>query len=266
MNTITLWLNTALSFLTVNILPAVILLVVGILVIRAITKIVSSALAKTKLDQSLCKLVLAVMQPVLYVLLGLMAVEKLGIDVTGVVALASVLTLAVSLTLQTFLGNIFGGFTLLYTKPFAPGHYVEIAGREGSVQEVGLAYTKLATPDNKIISIPNASVVAAEIVNYTVSGKRRVDFTVSCGWKVEAPLVIDALLEAAQVDAVLAEPAPVAALKGYADGLAQYGLMVWVKTEDYWDVTFAINENIQTQFREREIPMSVPQIAVHTEK
>lgn len=266
MSTISTWLSKIFSFLTANILPAVILLAVGILVIQVLTKLISSALNKSKMDKGLTKLALAVIKPVLYLLLGLMTADKLGIDVTGIVALASVLTLAVSLSLQNALGNIFGGFTLLYTKPFAPGHYVEIAGREGTVQEVGLAYTKLATPDNKVISIPNASVVAAEIVNYTVSGTRRVDIAVSCGWKADPQTVTDALLEAAKIDAVLADPAPTAVLKAYENGLVQYCLMVWVKSDDYFPATFAINQNIQTRFQEKSIQMSVPQIAVHTDK
>ncbi len=259
-----IWLNTALAFLSANLLPTVILLVVGILVIRVVMKLVSSALGKTKLENSLTRLMLAILKPVLYLLLGLMAADKLGIDVTGIVALASVLTLAVSLTLQTALGNVFGGLTLLYTKPFTSGHYVEIAGREGTVQEVGLAYTTLATPDNKIISIPNASVTAAEIVNYTVSGKRRVDITISCGWAVDADAVKQALLEAAKVDSVHTDPAPVVGLKGYENGLAQYGLMMWCDTADYFGVLFAVNQNIQTIFRDKDIPMAIPQVAMKT--
>lgn len=266
MNTLSIWLSTALGFVSASILPALIILVIGILAIRVLTKIVSSALTKTKLDSSLTKLLVGVLQPVLYVLLGLMIAAKLGIDVTSIVALASVLTLAVSLTLQTALGNIFGGFTLLYTKPFAPGHYVEIAGREGTVQEVGLAYTKLATVDNKIISIPNSSVTAAEIVNYSVSGKRRLDITVRCGWKVDAQTVIDTLLESAKLESILQDPAPVAALKSYESGQAVYGLMVWVNTADYWDANFTINQNIQNLFREKDIPMAVPQMTVFTGK
>lgn len=259
------WLDTALGFLQAHILPAVILLAAGILAIRILTKIVSSAMEKTKLDKSLYRLVPAILKPVLYLLLGLAVAAKLGIDVTGVVALASVLTLAVSLTLQTALGNVFGGLTLLYTKPFAPGHYVQIAAREGTVLEVGLAYTKLATVDNKIISIPNASVAAAEIVNYTVSGQRRVDISVRCGWDTPADTVLEALYEAARMDMVLDDPAPTAALTGYEDGLAQYALMVWVKTEDYFPATYTLNRNIQTLFTEKNIAVAAPRIQLQSD-
>ncbi len=265
-DTIGIWLSSLLSFFSGRVLPTVIILVAGILAIRVAMKLAQSALEKTKLDKSLAKLALAVLQPVLYLLLGLMAADKLGIDVTGVVALASVLTLAVSLSLQSALGNVFGGFSLIYTKPFAPGDYVEIAGREGTVLETGIAYTKLATPDNKIISLPNSSVVATEIVNYTISGKRRVDVVVRCGWNVPAQQVMDALLEAAKLDAVFIDPAPAVALTTYADGQAEYKLMVWCATGDYFPVCFAINKNVQDIFTRQNIPMANPRMTVISEK
>lgn len=260
------WLNRLLNFSSDRLLPTVIIVAVGILAIRMAVKLAKTALKKTKLDKSLVNLTLAVMQPVLYLLLALMAADKLGIDVTGVVALASVLTLAVSLSLQSALGNIFGGFTLICTKPFAPGDYVEIAGREGTVLETGIAYTKLATPDNKVISLPNSSVVATEIVNYTISGKRRVDVVVRCGWNVPAQQVMDAMLEAAQLDAVFTDPAPAVALTTYADGQAEYKLMVWCATGDYFPVCFAINKNVQDVFTQRNIPMATPRMTVISEK
>ena len=85
----------------------------------------------------------------LYVLLALMVAAKLGIDVSGIIALASVLTLAVSLAVENALANVFGGFTLLYNQPFHSGDFVEIAGQSGTVQEINMSYTTLLTPDNK---------------------------------------------------------------------------------------------------------------------
>ena len=119
-------LNIFVDFSVTKALPAIILIVVGILAVKVILKVLQAALAKTKLEGQLSKLVLGILKPVLYLLLGLIVAARLGIDVTSIVALASVLTLAVSLTLQNALANIFGGFTLLYTKPFTAEDYVEI--------------------------------------------------------------------------------------------------------------------------------------------
>jgi small conductance mechanosensitive channel len=202
----------------------------------------------------------------LYLLLGLVVAAKLGIDVTGIVALASVLTLAISLSLQNALANLIGGFTIMSTDPFESGHFVEIAGQSGTVKEIGLTYTKLATTDNKIISIPNSSVITAEIVNYTVSGTRRVDVKVQAVYAESSQKVIDALLQAGTVDKVLLEPAPVAVIDSYGDNGINYALRVWTKTEDYWDVYYVITQNVKNIFDAQGIRIGYPHMHVTMDK
>ncbi len=249
-----------------TVLPVLFILVVGILAIRIIMKIVDAALSRTKLDPVAHKLIKSLLQTVLYVLLGLMVASRLGIDVTGVVALASVLTLAISLSVQSALTNVISGFTLLYTKPFVAGDYVEIAGQSGTVQTINLTYTKLTTPDNKIVSIPNSAVTSAEIVNYTTMGTRRVDTTVGVSYDCPVDDVLEALCTAAQIDTVFADPAPFAALKSYGDSTINYVLQVWCKGEDYWTTTFEINKNIKAVFEAKNICMTYPHINVHLDK
>ena len=260
MSTFLLWLK---SVTLASLLPAVIVVVIGILAIRLLMKILKATFSKTHLDPAFSKLLLGVIKPVLYVILGLIVATSLGIDVTSIVALASVLTLAVSLSLQNALANIFGGFTLLYTKPFTTDDFVEIAGQSGTVKEVGLAYTRLATADNKLISIPNSAVVAAEIVNYTVTGTRRVDIDVTASYDANPELVIAALLEAAQVSKVLSDPAPFACVAAYGDSSIAYSLRVWTASEDYWDVKFAISGSLYNLFKEKGIEMTYPHLNVH---
>ncbi len=251
------------AFAAARLLPAVILIVIGILAINILQSILKAALSKTKLDPQLTKLLLGVVAPVLYVILGLIAADKLGIDVTSIVALASVLTLAISLSLQSALGNIFGGFTLLYTKPFTAGDFVEIAGQSGTVKEVGLAYTRLTTVDNKLISIPNSAVVAAEIVNYTVTGTRRLDITVTAAYSAKPEDVIAALLAAAEIPQVLADPAPHAGVTDYGESSVAYVLQVWTASADYWPAKFAILNSLKSIFAQRGVEMSYPHVNVH---
>lgn len=249
-----------------QIFPALIIAVVGILVIRIIMVIVKKALEKSRQEKAAHSLIKSLTRVVLWILLALIVASALGVDVTGVVALASVLTLAVSLALQNALANVIGGFTLLYTHPFSSGDFVEIAGQSGTVEEIGLAYTKLATPDNKMISIPNSSVVAAQIVNYTVTGTRRVDVTVSASYEVPTQKVIDALLQAGTLDKVLLDPAPFAAVNRYGESAIEYVVRVWTKTEDYWDVNFAVQQNIKNVFDAQGIAMTYPHLNVHLDK
>lgn len=254
------------SYALTNLLPAIIFAVLGILAIQLVNKIVGAALEKSKMKKAAHTLIKSVLQVVLYLLLGLIVASRLGIDVTGVIALASVLTLAVSLALQNALANIIGGFTLLYTDPFNTGDFVEIAGQSGTVKEVGLTYTRLATADNKEVSIPNSAVIAAQIVNFTVAGTRRVDITVSASYNAPVEKVLACLEEAAAVPQALYEPIPFAAVKEYADSSIVYVLQVWCKSEDYWATFFGVNKRVKEVFDAKGIEMTYPHLNVHVDK
>ena len=261
-------ITSALGALTVgSILPTVALLAVGLVVIRLLLKLVDKSLSRTRLEKAAVSLIRSLLRVVLYVLLGLMAASRLGIDVTGVVALASVASLALSLALQDALANVIGGFNLLSNHPFRSGDYVEIAGQGGTVQTIDIMYTRLTTPDNKTISIPNAAVVASNIVNYSSSGTRRIDILIrtDCGTPIEP--VKAALLRSAQLDAVLTEPAaPLAALRSYIDGTMEFVLQVWVPSAVYWPTLFAVNENIQWEFDAAGIKVTCPHLNVHLDR
>ena len=220
------WIYSIGFYLLHTVLPAAVIFAVGVLVIRMGLKLVTKILEKSKLEPIAYKLILKVLQVVAYILLALIVASKLGIDVSGIVALASVLTLAVSLSVQDLLTNLISGFTLLYTRPFTAGDFVEIAGQSGTVVEIGLTYTKLTTPDNKIVSIPNGAVTSAQIVNYTVTGTRRVEISVTASYDSPADQVIAALKEAAKVPTALEDPAPFAAVKNYGESSIEYALHV----------------------------------------
>ena len=258
--------TTGVSVLAV-VLKAVIIAVIGLFIIRAINKLLDKVLEKSKLEKAAHSLLKGLVKTVMSILLALIVASSLGVDVTGIVALASVLTLAVSLALQNMLANVIGGFTLLYTHPFASGDFVEIAGQSGSVEEVGIAYTKLMTPDNKLISIPNSAVVAAQITNYTASGCRRVDIDVSASYDAPTQLVIDTLVGTASASFVLTEPEqPYAVLVSYGESVINYTLRFWVKTDDYWAALFAVNQKIKEEFDAAGVKMSFPHLNVHIEK
>ena len=247
-------------------LPMLFLTILGILAVRIVMKIVRKMLEKSKLEKAAHTLLLTACQIVLYVLLALMVASGLGIDVTSLVAMASVLTLAVSLAVQNLLANVFGGFTLLYTKPFASEDYVEIAGQSGTVKEIGLSYTKLATPDNKIVSIPNSAVVAAEIVNYTVTGTRRLDVNLEVSHSVAPETVLEIMEKAAQQPQVRQDPKPVIAMKEYGQQSITYGMMLWCNTADYWDLKFAINRELSRLAQEAGITFYDPHLHIHMDK
>ena len=257
---ISLWLSAAGTFIMASLLPAAVIFVVGVLLIRAGLKLVTAILTKSKLDPVAHGLILKAIRVVLYILLGLIVASKMGIDVSGIV------TLAVSLSVQDLLTNLVSGFTLLYTKPFVADDFVEIAGQSGTVKEIGLTYTKLQTPDNKIVSIPNGAVTSAQIVNYTVTGTRRVDINVAVSYDMEPAAVIAALQTAGKVPTALEDPAPFGAVTSYDASTVVYMLQVWCKAEDYWTTLFNANKNIKTVFAAEGVKFSYPHVVVHNDK
>jgi small conductance mechanosensitive channel len=261
------WLDTIAAYpLISKIGTALMILAAGVLIHRILASVLSKWLEKTRMEKAAYSLVLSLAKVAVYLLVGLSAASALGIDVTGIVALASVLTLALSLALQNMVSNVIGGFTILYTAPFHSGDYVEIAGQGGTVTEINMTYTMLATPDNKVISIPNSAVVAAQIVNYSTMPTRRVEVNVTVSAAASADQVIGALLEAGDVEKILSDPAPFAAVKEYRGGAISYTLRLWVSNADYWDVYFLVNKRVKETLERHGIEMNYPHINVHTDK
>ncbi len=246
-----------------RLLPAFVIFVIGSLIVRILTKLLRKGLDRTKLDKSAISLLCSVVRIALLILISLVAVSFLGIDVTGIVALASVLTLAISLSVQDALTNLIGGFTLINTKPFAIEDYVEIGGQAGTVKKIGLTYTQLLTPDGKTVSMPNSTVVAAQIINYTVNGTRRVDVTVQAGYDNDPELVLQALVRAADLPDVLSDPEPYCAIDSYGDSAVSYALRVWTDAGNYVTTLHAINRNIHAVFKEMGVTMTYPHLNVH---
>ncbi|MBP3684269.1 MAG: mechanosensitive ion channel [Oscillospiraceae bacterium] len=249
-----------------NILAAVLILVIGIFAIRIVMRLIRMTLEKSRLEKAAHSLITSLTKAAMYILLGLITASTLGIDVTSIVALASVLTLALSLALQNMVSNIIGGFTILYTHPFHSGDYVEIAGQGGTVTEINMTYTMLSTPDNKLISIPNSAVVAAQIVNYSAAETRRVEVTASASYDAPVQKVLAALIQAGTVDKVLTDPAPAAVVTAYGDSAISYSLRLWVKNADYWDVYFEVNRRVKEVFDDQGITMTYPHLNVHLDR
>lgn len=266
-DTIITWAASQGLSLATLVLKAVIIAVLGLLVIRIVNKILTGLLERSKLEKAAHTLLLTLAKTVMYILLGLILASSIGIDVTGIVALASVVSLAVSLALQDMLGNLVGGFTILYTHPFSSGDYVEVAGQAGSVKEIGMTYTKLQTPDNKMVSIPNSAVVSSQIVNYSVTGTRRVSIEIFASYDTPVQQVLDTLVACADEPQILSEPeAPYAVLTGYGQSVINYQLRYWVNSADYWTTTFAINQKIKDRFDQAGVKISYPHLNVHLDK
>ena len=234
-------------------LPALLILAVSLVLIRVLTALFDKAIRRSKIDPTIHPLLRTVLRTLLTVLAMLMAAGTLGIDVSVLVAVLSVLSLAVSL----------GGLVILTAHPFRVGDYVDLGGTAGTVQRIGLTYTDLRTPNNQDVHVPNSQVSAATVTNYTAAGTRRMELFVSASYGDDPARVKAALLRAAEVPGVLADPAPEARLNAYQDSAIQYVLRAWTPVADYWDVCYAVLERIRAAFAEAGVTMPFPQLDVH---
>ena len=259
-------LNYAVGNFTVGkILAAIIAFVICYLGVKIILHLVDHILQKTPLDQHLCRIIRTTLKVLLYFVTAMIVIDALGVSVTSLLAAFSVVGLTASLAVQDSLSNLAGGVTLLVTKPFKIGDFVQIDDISGTVQVIGLVHTRIATPDNKLIFVPNSKIVATKVTNFTTQEYRRVDLEISASYDAPIVVVREALLHAVQaVGLFLDEPAePFAAVLSYDDSSIRYVVRAWVKTEDYWNARFALLEQIKTDFDERQIEMTYAHLNVH---
>lgn len=246
-----------------KLLPPLALLLVGFVVIKLLLRLFDRALDRSHLERAAYGMLRSSMRFLLYFILLLVVAGQLGVDVSSLIAILSVISLALSLAVQGALTNIVGGLTLLATHPFKSGDYVEVGDTSGTVQEVGLTYTKLTTPDNKTVCIPNSVAASAQITNFSTTGTRRVDITVSASYDCPVESVKTALLRAANVPNALFTPAPFAGVKEYGDSAITYVLQLWTAASDYWPTFYAVNEAISAEFARDGIEMTYPHLNVH---
>ena len=234
-----------------KIVLAIIVFIVGKFVINKLMKAFNKAKFVANMDATASKFILSAIRVVLYVVLIVSIIGILGVPMASVVAVIASCGLAVGMALQGALGNLAGGIMLLIFRPFNVGDYVSAAGGEGTVQEISMFYTVLLTVDNKKITIPNGSLMNANVENFSSEDNRRVDLTFNLGGGNDISKVQEVMLGVMNAnDKVLQEPAPFAApLSGIPGGL-QYTVRAWCKSADYWDVYFALQKDIATAIGE----------------
>lgn len=239
-------------------------LVICLIVVKIVMTVLRKVLSRTRLESNIAGYVLATVRILLLIITALIVADRLGIPVTSVVALLSVLSLAITLAVQTVLSNVAGGLVILATKPFVTGDYISAAGSDGTVREVTLTHTALDTTGGLRVLIPNGTLSGEKVINYTKLGRRRVELTVSASYDDSAQNVRQALLEAVRrTDRVLSDPAPAVMVDSYGESSIQYQVHCWCRSGDYLTVRFALNEQIRTCFDEAGVTMTYNHLNVH---
>ncbi len=259
------WLITNGASFLVDIVVFLIIIVAGRFAIRAICNVVRAMLKRSKrVHEALENFAVNVLNKVLWLVLLMIALPRLGVDIAPLIAGLGVTGFIVGFAFQETLGNLAAGLMITINAPFKKGDYVEAAGHAGFIDEINMMATAMITIDNKRIVIPNSKVWGTPIVNYTALDKRRVDLVVGISYSTDiekAREVIGRVLEAN--DLVLDDPAPDIEVVEMADSSVNLAVRPWCRTEHYWDVFFSVNREIKKAFDEHEIEIPFPQLDVH---
>lgn len=245
-------------------ISSLVLLAVCLAAVRGTTALVKRLLGRTSMDPRGQRLTVRGVRTLLYIVAALIVLGSLGIDVTSLIALVSVFSLAVSLAVQDTLSNVAGGMVLLLSKPFALGDYIDTGGDEGEVAEITMTHTKLDTFSGQRVMLPNSKLVAGKIVNYSVRGVRRADLTVCASYDDSPEKVRAACLKAvSRRGDILPDPVPQVVLTAYGESAIEYHVRFWTKTEHFWDANNAVLEDLRRTFAEEGVTMTYNHLNVH---
>ncbi len=250
-----------------NILAAIVIFMVGKFIAGSVRKLMRRVMLKREVDSTLIGFISSIAYAGIIAFVVIAALSKLGIQTASFVALLGAAGLAVGLALQGSLSDFASGVLMIIFKPFKGGDYVIAAGAEGSIEEIGIFVTTIKTIDNKKIIVPNAKIMSDSITNYSAEATRRVEIVVGVGYEDDVDKVKSVLLELLKKDArTLKDPPPFVGLLEMAESSVNFTARAWVKTEDYWDVFFDLNENIKKTLDAENITIPYPQLDVHMDR
>ena len=252
-----------------NMIVAIIIFIVGKIVIKIVLKILNKFFERAKVEISVQKFLNSLTKAVLYVVLVMIICGQIGIETSSLIAVIGSAGLALGLALQGSLSNFAGGVLILVLKPFKVGDYIVdgSSGKEGTVRRIDLFYTYLNTADNKKLIIPNGSLANTHIINSSSNDTRRVDFEIGISYSADIDIAKRVITETAKAEEkILKNEEVFVFIKELAASQVPVGVRVWVRTEDYWTVYFALNEAFKKALDRENIEIPFNQLSVHIEE
>ena len=252
-----------------KIVIALVILVVSFRVVTIVTRKIEKKLinGKPHLDKTLVSTLFYVLRIVVKSLIVVCLIGYLGIDTSGLTALFISFGACVGLAVNGALSNLAGGVLIIVTRPFKIDDYIEAQGMSGTVEDIHITTTKLRTPDNKVVYIPNGPLSSGTIINYSEKELRRVDFNFSISYQNDfekaKALVMD-ILNAHEL--VLKDPEPFVRVSSHADSSITVTARAWVKNADYWTVNFDVLESVKASFDASGIEIPYNQLDVHVKQ
>lgn len=242
-----------------RVLLAILTLAIGWWLINKVAQKLGGLLALRNADLALQGFISSLANIILKVLLIVSVASMIGVETTSFVAAIGAAGLAIGLALQGSLANFAGGVLILLFRPFRIGDWIEAQGVAGTVDSIQIFHTVLRTGDNKTIIVPNGNLSNGIITNTNRQPTRKVVFDVGVDYEADLQKARHVLLDLAQDERVLADPAPQAVISTLGDSSITVSLRVWVKTADYWDVLFMFNEQSRDRLKTAGIDIPFPQ-------
>ncbi|WP_047045468.1 small-conductance mechanosensitive channel MscS [Vibrio mexicanus] len=251
----------------VNIFSALLILFIGNIVVKAVANSVAKVLNKKKMDKAVIEFIHGLVRYTLFVIVLIAALGRLGVQTASVVAVIGAAGLAIGLALQGSLSNFAAGVLIVGFRPFKSGDYVEIGGVAGSVDSIQIFQTILTTPDNKMVVVPNGSVIGSPITNYSRHETRRIDHVIGVSYGADLKKTKEVIAKVLEADErILKEPGTTIGVVALADSSVNFVVRPWVKTADYWDVYFDSLQAIKEALDAEGIEIPFPQMDVHLNK
>ena len=240
-----------------KIVIAVLIWFIGKKIIRVLDKLVKKMLDRSTLDKGVVNFVVSVLKFVMYAILIMIVVDKLGFQTTSLLTLFGSAALAIGMSLQGSLSNFAGGILILIFKPFKVGDYIIVGTNEGTVKSIEILYTRLVTIDNKVVMLPNGSLSNSSIVNVGAENTRRIDIQIGIGYSSDIPKAINS------EKGILKDKDILVVVKSLDESCVTLETRAWVNTADYWNVRFNLLERYKNIFDENGIEIPFNQLDVH---
>ncbi len=248
-----------------RLLGALIILFIGKFVVNWLNRLFASILEKRKVESSIQTFLKSTVNILLLIMLILAVIGKLGIELTGFAALLASAGVTIGMALSGNLQNFAGGVIILLFRPYKVGDYIDAStGVSGTVKEIQIFHTILVTLDNKVVYAPNGAMSSGIVTNYSKMDTRRVEWDFGVEYGEDYAKVERVMREIIQADTrILSEPAPFIEIGELASSSVNVKVRVWVKSADYWDVLFNMNQTVYTTFNKEGIAFPFPQLTVH---
>ena len=263
-NTLVNWAATT----GVKLIIALVILLISFKIIKVVCRKVEKAGVKKNADKTVMRTLAYALGLTLRIVVLVCLVGYLGIDTSGLTALVTSLGVCAGLAVNGALSNLAGGILIIFTRPFKIDDYIEVEGSvSGTVEDIQIVCTKIRTPDNKTIYVPNGTLSNSNIINYSEKPTRRVDFDFSISYDNDfetAKAIVSEICTSHSL--VLSDPAPMVRMSAHGQSSIDLVARVWVNNGDYWTVRFDILEAVKAAFDEKGISIPYNQLDVHLKK